>query len=164
MATPQQSTGFRLEIRRTFAAPRERVFAAWTEQTQLEKWMCKDVASQVVTYHEHDPRTGGSYRMEVRDQKTGEVYWGRGVYREVRPPERLVFTWAWTKESAGGRQAPLLHPETQVTVEFFARGASTEILLTHEVFRSAKDRDEHDQGWKGCFDMLEKVLRVSGSN
>ncbi|MGB2900064.1 MAG: SRPBCC domain-containing protein [Candidatus Acidiferrum sp.] len=40
-------------------------------------------------------------------------------------------------------------PETQVTVEFFVRGNTTEVVLTHAVFGSAKDRDHHKQGWSG---------------
>ena len=157
MATPQQSPGFRLEVRRTFAAQREKVFAAWTQREQLERWMCKDIASHEVRYGELDVRAGGRYVMEVRDSATGDFYKGQGVYREVKPPEKLVFTWAWTKRQPDGRDGPL-HPETQVTVEFFVRGASTEVVLTHEIFRTAKDRDEHNQGWTGCFEALAQFL------
>jgi hypothetical protein len=45
-----------------------------------------------------------------------------------------------------------------VTVEFFVRGNSTEMVLTHAVFGSAKDRDDHKQGWNGCFDSLARIL------
>jgi uncharacterized protein YndB with AHSA1/START domain len=45
MAAPHQKPEYTLQIRRTFAAPREKVFAAWARREQLEKWMCKDVAS-----------------------------------------------------------------------------------------------------------------------
>lgn len=163
MATPKQTPEFTLQIRRTFAAPRERVFAAWARREQLEQWMCKDVATHVVIHHQQDIRTGGRYLMEVRDPAKGETYWGQGVYREVKAPEKIVFTWSWTKDTPGGAQ--LIHdsPETQVTVEFFARGDSTEVLLTHAVFTSAKDRDEHNQGWNGCLDVLARVLRTTSA-
>src|SRR6266850_888160 len=62
----------------------------------------------------------------------------------------------------GHPDGPQLHPgspETEVTVEFFARGNSTEVVLTHAVFGSAKDRDDHRQGWNGCLDLLAKALR-----
>jgi uncharacterized protein YndB with AHSA1/START domain len=160
MATPQRGPEFTLEIRRTFAAPREKVFAAWAEREQLEKWMCKDVTSHVVIHHQQDIRACGRYLLEVRDPGKGETYWGQGVYREVKPPEKLAFTWAWTKDRPDGAN---LHPgceETLVTVEFFARGSSTEVVLTHAVFSTAALRDEHDRGWNGCFDVLEKVLRA----
>ncbi len=161
MATPQADPEFTLQIRRTFAAPREKVFAAWAQREQLEQWMCKDASSHTVIHHEQDIRTGGRYLLEVRDPAKNEVYWGQGIYVEVKPPEKIVFTWSWTKDKPDGAQ---LHPdstETQVTVEFFARGDSTELVLTHAAFGSAKDRDEHNQGWNGCFDVLATVLARS---
>jgi uncharacterized protein YndB with AHSA1/START domain len=163
MATPQPTPGFTLEIRRTFAAPREKVFAAWAQREQLEQWMCKDVSAHVVIHHQQDIRTGGRYLMEVRDPGKGEVYWGQGVYREVQPPEKIVFTWSWTKTKPDGAQLHPESPETQVTVEFFARGNSTEIVLTHATFGTAKLRNEHHQGWNGCLDMLATVLQTTST-
>lgn len=159
MASAPQSKGLTLEIRRTFAAPREKVFAAWVQREAVEKWMCRDVAAHLVMHHELDMRPGGRYLMEVRDQANGETYWGQGVYREVRPPEKLVFTWSWTKYT---RDGPNMHPdspETVVTVEFFAKGDSTDVVLTHTLFASNAVRHEHEVGWNGCFDILEKTLQ-----
>ena len=163
MATPQQTPAYTLQIRRLFAAPREKVFAAWAQREQLEKWMCKDVSSHVVIHHEQDIRTGGRYRMEVRDPGKGETYMGQGVYREVKPPEKIVFTWSWMKKEPSGALTQLhpASPETLVTVEFFARGNSTEVVLTHATFGTTKDRDEHNQGWNGCFDILARVLQTT---
>ena len=158
MATAKQTPEFTLEVRRTFAAPRDKVFAAWAQRGQLEQWMCKDESAHTVIHHEQDIRTGGRYLMEVRDPRKKETYWGRGVYREVKPPEKIVFSWSWTKDTQGGPQLHPDSPETQVTVEFFARGNSTEVVLRHAVFGSAKDRDDHKQGWNGCFDSLARIL------
>jgi uncharacterized protein YndB with AHSA1/START domain len=163
MASAQQgqtNPGFALQIRRTFAAPREKVFAAWTEREQLEKWMCRDVAAHVITHHVQDIRTGGRYLMEIRDPAKGETYWGQGEYLEVKPPEKIVFSWSWTKQEPDGSRTKLNpeSPETQVTVEFFARGDSTEVVLTQAGFFSEKDRQEHDSGWNGCFDVLARIL------
>ena len=158
MATAKQSPEFTLEVRRTFAAPREAVFAAWAQREQIEQWMGKDESAHAVIHHEQDIRTGGRYRMEVRDPRKKETYWGQGVYREVKPLERIVFSWSWTKDTPDGPQLHPDSPETQVTVEFFARGNSTEVVLTHAVFGSAKDRDDHHQGWNGCFDSLARIL------
>ena len=159
MASPQQVPDCKVQIRRTFAAPREKVFAAWAQREQLEQWMCKDESAHTAIHHEQDIRTGGRYLMEVRDPRKKETYWGRGVYREVKPPEKIVFSWSWTKYAPDGPQLHPDSPETQVTVEFFVRGNSTEVVLTHAVFGSAKDRDEHNQGWNGCLDLLAKVLQ-----
>jgi uncharacterized protein YndB with AHSA1/START domain len=163
MATPNQSpqaTEFLVEIRRTFAAPRERVYAAWAQRDQLERWMCKDVAAHEVIHHQQDIRTGGHWRMEIRDAAKNEIYWGEGTYLEVKPPEKIVFTWAWSKETRGGPSMDM-HPEspvTEVTVEFFAHGENTELVLTHRGLGSAKLRKEHETGWIGCLNELEKTL------
>ncbi len=108
-------------------------------------------------YLELDVRTRGRYVMEVTDSATGGEYIGRGLYREVMPPEKLVFTWACTRRQPDGSEGSL-HSETQVTVEFWERARSTEVVLTHEFFRTARERQETEQGWKGCFDALAGVV------
>ena len=148
-----------LEVRRTFSAPREKVFAAWTQREQLEKWMCADQGAHKVIHHRQDIRTGGSYLMEIHDSAKKEVYWGQGVYREVTPPEKIVFTWSWTGSAPDGPQLHPDSPETLVTVEFFVRGNSTEVVLTHATFTTQKDYNDHNQGWNGCFDVLAKLLQ-----
>jgi uncharacterized protein YndB with AHSA1/START domain len=120
--------------------------------------MCRDVSNHTVIHHRQDIRTGGSYLMEVRDPAKGETYWGQGVYREVKAPEKLVFSWCWTKERPDGVN---LHPgseETEIIVEFFARGDSTEVVLTHAVFATKAVRDDHERGWNGCLDILARFL------
>ena len=164
MATAKQASEFTLQVRRTFAAPREKVFAAWAKRDQLEQWMCKDESAHTVIHHQQDIRTGGRYLMEVRDPGKGETYWGQGVYREVKPPEKIVFSWSWTKDTQDGPQLHPDSPETEVTVEFFALGNSTEVVLTHVVFGAAKDRDEHNKGWNGCLDLLAKVLHTTSTS
>jgi uncharacterized protein YndB with AHSA1/START domain len=106
-----------------------------------------------VKYLELEARTGGRYVMEVIDTASGEEYIGQGIYREVTPPQKLVFTWAWKKKQRDGSEVAL-EPETQVTVEFWERGGSTEVLLTHESIRTEKTAKATEQGWKGCFDAL----------
>ena len=79
-----------------------------------------------------------------------------GIYREVRAPERLVFTWAW--ETTGQRG-----PETLVTVEFHARGGTTELVLTQEEFETVDACDRHRQGWSSSFDCLYEYLSEKGA-
>ena len=143
-----------LRLSRVFQAPRERVWAAWTQREQLEEWMCKDVPTHNPKYVELDVRPGGRYVMEIPlpDGK----YIGQGTFREVTPPERLVFTWSWRRvpEKPGER----LGGESVVTVELFDRGASTEMLFTHTNFESAEIREGTRTGWLGCFEVLERLL------
>ena len=76
----------------------------------------------------------------------------------MRPPERIVFTWHWTKTTQDGENLHPQSPDTVVTVEFHERGDVTEVVLTHGVFGSQGDYNDHQGGWNGCFDLLEKVL------
>ena len=72
-----------------------------------------------------------------------------GVYREVVPNEKLVFTWAW-------KSTP--ERESLVTVTFKPDGAGTLLTLLHEQFFDADARDRHQQGWAGAIDKLEKLF------
>lgn len=97
-----------------------------------------------------DLRVGGRFRLGMRKLPDGEIFYLAGTYREVRPPERLVYTWRWESEPELG--------ETLVTVELRERGASTEVVLTHELFPSAEVRQQHERGWASCLDRLAKIL------
>jgi len=98
-----------------------------------------------------DLRQGGQYLFE--GNKGGKTWSVRGEYLEVRPPEKLVYTWTWNNDPAHGEPTG----DTLVTIDFIERGEETDVVLTHERFATAKARDEHAQGWKGCLDRLSKL-------
>jgi uncharacterized protein YndB with AHSA1/START domain len=157
MTSPPAGPKMSLQLRRVLQAPRERVWAAWTQREQLEEWMCKDVPAHHPKYVDLDVRPGGRYTVEIPlpDGK----YIGTGTFREVRPPEKLVFTWSWKRfPEKPGEQ---LGGESVVTVELFDRGASTEMLLTHTDLESAENREDTRTGWLGCFEVLARLLEGS---
>jgi uncharacterized protein YndB with AHSA1/START domain len=78
-----------------------------------------------------------------------------GSYREIRPPEKLVFTWILDHQNCGGSEG--VTGETLVTVEFQDHGGSTAVVLTHEFFPNDKARDGHQLGWNGCLDHFAEV-------
>ena len=131
-----------LRLTRVVPAPRDAVFRAWTEPEQLKRWWVP-FPGMSVPAAEVDLRPGGRYRFTVRNAR-GEEFHLSGVYREVRPPERLVYTWRW--EGADG--------ETLVTVDFESSGATTLLHLTHEQFPDDAVRDRHGAGWAGVLDSL----------
>jgi uncharacterized protein YndB with AHSA1/START domain len=141
--------GESLRLTRVFAAPPARVFRAWTDAEQMRHWFCP--YDHWTVEAECDPRVGGAYRVAMHDPDTGTDHVARGTYREVRPPERLVFTW-----QLQGQQPPF--PETLVTVEFRDLGGRTEVTLTHEALPTPEYRERHAHGWNGCLDRLGKVL------
>jgi uncharacterized protein YndB with AHSA1/START domain len=105
-----------------------------------------------------DARVGGKYRLQVR-RADGEFFTTVGIYREVKPPERLVFTWAFEKDGSGVECGEVEPPEMLVTLEFKARGKQTELILTHEKFASVESRDRHNEGWNRCLNELGKFVR-----
>jgi uncharacterized protein YndB with AHSA1/START domain len=140
----------RLVLRRTFAASRERVFAAFTEADQMRLWMGPGEYSVVEA--KSDLRPGGAYRVTMQDAG-GERMVVRGVYRDVRPPERVSYTWAWEEDT------PAEEVETLVTIEFAADGTLTNVILTQERFASEESRDRHVGGWSTALDQLATLLR-----
>jgi len=139
-----------LRLRRTFAAPRERVFRAWTVPEEMKQWTAPgDMTTPVA---EVDLRPGGRYRIHMQAPDGAVTHRLVGVYRLVDPPKKLVYTWGWENEPESG--------ETLVTVEFLDRGASTELVLTHELFPNDEASRKHEAGWTACFDKLARVVQV----
>ena len=145
----------RLVITRTINAPRERVFQAWTEPTHLLRWWSAH-AGWTAPIVEVDLRVGGRYRLGMQDPEQEHPYVVGGVYREVTPPEHLVFTWTW--EKMPGDNTDWTPAETVVTLQLHDRQGATEVVLTHEQFPDAHMRDEHNEGWGGCLDQLAQYL------
>jgi len=139
-----------LRITRTFAAPREKVFQAWTDPKALAKWFAPSAEFQT-RIPKFELRVGGGYRIEMQLGEKNNIV--EGTYREIRPPQKLVFTWRWATPSTGGDAG-----DTLVTIDFADRDGKTEVILTHEGFPTAEARDAHDHGWIGCFDRLGKYV------
>jgi uncharacterized protein YndB with AHSA1/START domain len=153
-----EQNNIKLELSRVFDAPRELVFKAWTDANQFKQWFgasaCDGGSLQSAKV---DVRVGGKYRLQVR-RADGEFFTTVGTYREVKAPERLVFTWAFEKDGSGDEYGEVEPPEMLVTLEFKARGKQTELILTHEKFASVESRDRHEQGWIRCLDSLGKFV------
>jgi uncharacterized protein YndB with AHSA1/START domain len=148
MAKTQTSPETTLQLKRTFAAPRDRVFRAWTDASILAQWFAPS-PEYVAVVPEFEFRVGGRYRFEMH-HKGGNVHRVYGTYREIDAPEKLAFTWHWESDQA---------QESVVTIEFRELGpSSTEMILTHENLPSTEERDKHSYGWNGCLDQLETLL------
>lgn len=137
--------GHKLVVSREFAAPRELVWKAWTQPDQMKAWLSlgKDMTCESIRA---DLQVGGKFRIQMK-RPDGEYFTAAGSYLEVKPPERLVYTWDWEKDGAGTEFGELEGTETQVTVELRASGQGTQLVLTHEKFVSRDSRDRHEFGW-----------------
>ena len=137
-----------LTLTRRFRARPEKVWAAWTDPEKLIAWFCTSKARPGSFRAELDVRVGGRYRISF-DHESGEYFQVDGVYREVVPNEKLVFSWAW--HSTAER-------ESLVTVSIRPDGAGSLMVFTHEQFFDEAARDGHAKGWNELFAQLENLL------
>jgi uncharacterized protein YndB with AHSA1/START domain len=135
-----------LTIKRRLKAPPAKVYAAWTEPRHLTLWFGPDAGP--VLNAELDVRKGGRYAIAFKTGD-GEEHNVSGIYREVRPNEKLVFTWSW-------RSMP--ERESLVTILIKPDGGGSLLTLIHEQFFDEAARDRHNQGWNGCINKLERYL------
>jgi uncharacterized protein YndB with AHSA1/START domain len=138
-----------LVISRTYPAPAERVFKAWTDANQLGQWFAP--TDDYTTKATVDLRVGHEYRISIA-HKGGNIHNVLGTYRLIDPPRKLVYTWRWE----GGPET-----DTLVTVDFTPRGDSTEVTITHDQFLDAETRNKHSEGWNGCLNRLERLFPSS---
>jgi uncharacterized protein YndB with AHSA1/START domain len=144
--SPQAEIKPSLTLKRRLNAAPEKVYAAWTDPAKIAKWFGPE---QIVSVRaETDVRAGSRYRIVARSTD-GEEHDVSGVYREVVPNEKLVFTWAW-------KSTP--ERESLVTVAIKADGGGSLLTLTHEQFFDEPARDRHRSGWTGALDKLERFL------
>jgi uncharacterized protein YndB with AHSA1/START domain len=135
-----------LRLKRTYAAPPEKLFKAWTDPLALRAW-CAPSDKFSVPHAEVDLKHGGRFKIVMRSPD-GEDRAASGIYSELRPPEKLVFTWGW-EEGAG---------ETLVIVEFRRKGPATELVLTHELFPAKAGMEEQLESWAGCLARLKRFI------
>ena len=135
-----------LNLTRIIRAPRDRVFAAWTDPAALTRWWGP---GHVTCPEAHiDLRVGGSYRI-ANLEADGSVTWISGEFQQVHPPAQLVYTWSVSIVPGG---------PTLVTLDLKDHPQGTELVLTHSRFVAEPIRDMHLQGWNGCIDKLEQFL------
>jgi uncharacterized protein YndB with AHSA1/START domain len=140
-----QSRGV-LRIERTFDAPAQAVFDAWTSVEVLRRWWHAEHDWET-PHAEVDLRVGGTIHATMRNPDDGAEYGGRGEFTVVAPPERLVFTWTW--DDVPGSQL--------IEVDFRERDGRTTVTLTHRGLDD-ESRDAYRDGWDKSFDNLDRAL------
>jgi uncharacterized protein YndB with AHSA1/START domain len=131
------------EVSRLIDAPVNAVFRAWTDPKQMVQWMGPDnVTCERV---ELDVRPGGAYVIEMKAPQ-GE-HTATGVYKEVIPNKKLVFTWEWKDGTV---------KNSQITVTFAGQGTGTLVTILHEMLPTQDSADQHAKGWTGCLNGLSE--------
>ena len=138
-----------LEIKRLIKAPRDRVYAAWTDPAQLIQWFGPEKVQTRDLIA--DTRVGGKFRWDLTNSE-GEKMTCLGEYRELEPGKKIVFTWQWDDDETWENHTSI------VTVELSDADGGTELRLTHEQLPNEASRDGHTGGWNSALDKLEKFL------
>jgi uncharacterized protein YndB with AHSA1/START domain len=137
-----------LTLKRRLHASPEKIFAAWTDPQKITRWFGPPDTVSGSVRAELDVRVGGRFRASF-NTASGEYYEVSGIYREVTPGERLVFSWAW--HSTPER-------ESLVTVSLKPDGDGTWLTLQHEQLFDQATCDSHARGWGGSLDRLEATI------
>jgi uncharacterized protein YndB with AHSA1/START domain len=143
MKSEMKISGNRIQIARVFDAPRQLVFAWWTQAEKLQQWSgCKAATKCEIVM---DFRVGGSFTQKMHIAGAGEFSF-TGKYDEIVEPERISY------------HADFGHAMTRVVVEFFEQGNRTRMVLTHDGFPDESSCKAVSQGTTESLDKLASML------
>jgi len=132
-----------LRIERTYRAPIERVFEAWTSEEVLRRWW-RTERDWDTSDAQVDLRVGGAVRVVMRDIGSGREIGGSGLYTEVEPPTRLAFTWLWDGQTT----------RTLIELDLSENDGVTTVVFTHRDLWDEEAVREHEDGWTRMFEFL----------
>jgi uncharacterized protein YndB with AHSA1/START domain len=136
-----------VRIERTFDAPAEDVFDAWTSEEVIRRWFIPQDGWQEPSA-EVDLRVGGKIRVVMRD-RDGEPVGAGGEYTLIERPHRLAFTWTFDDDPSNLQM---------IELEFTERDGVTTVLFVNSDISGEERRDAQYEGWSTCFDEMERVL------
>ncbi|GAA1798594.1 SRPBCC domain-containing protein [Agromyces neolithicus] len=156
MTEQTATTRKQFTITRVFDAPRDLVWQAWTTEADAAEWWHPRGIEIKPGSVSVDARVGGRYAYTMVNPADGQEYPTAGVYREVTPPERLVYTWGSPGDADD--QAPV------ITVELRELPDDRTEMLFHLVGIDGAPGDENVyDGWYSAFDMLAEQLATTGT-
>ena len=143
----RMTDGLTLRMERTYRAPAQAVFDAWTSEEVLRRWFHAG-RDWETTEAEVDLRVGGTVRVVMRDPDADAEYGGGGTYTEIDPPRRLAFTWLWDDVST----------RMLIELDFEEAGGVTTVRFTHSGLWDEDAVRSHEGGWTTAFDNLARAL------
>jgi uncharacterized protein YndB with AHSA1/START domain len=139
-----------LRVERTFQAPIEAVFDAWTSEEVIRRWWQAERGWDTAEA-EVDLRVGGAVRVVMRDPTKGVEYGGGGSYTEIERPTRLAFTWIWDGNTR----------RTLIEIDFEETDGITTVRFTHSGLWDEEALRSHEDGWRKLFDSLQRALEAA---
>jgi uncharacterized protein YndB with AHSA1/START domain len=141
------SEGHTLQMERTYEAPAQAVFDAWTSEEVMRRWWHAEHDWET-SVAEVDLRVGGQVRVVMRNPHTGDEYGGGGRYTIIEPPEKLAFTWVWDDDTKS----------QMIELEFEEADGVTTVRFTHSGLWNEESVRSHEGGWGRAFDNLGRAL------
>lgn len=157
-------------IARQFDAPRDLLWKCFTEPKHMAQWF--GPKGSTIVSSTMDLQVGGAYQGAMRDE-SGRVMWAKFVYREITPPERLVWVHSFSDAAGGLTRHPLsatwpLELLTTVTLEAQPDGKTRVTLRWSPINATAEEQATFDaahggmtQGWTGSFERLDAYLATA---
>jgi uncharacterized protein YndB with AHSA1/START domain len=154
-------------ITRTLNAPRKLVWQAFTEAERLKEWFGPKGFTPDVS--KMDLRPGGTYHYRLKGPD-GSTIWGKWVFREIVPQQRLVTISSFSDENAGVARHPMAPTWPRETLSVFtfedAGDGKTKITISWAPHNASEEegktfdagRPSMTQGWSGTFEQLEAYL------
>ena len=136
-----------LRMERTYEAPAQAVFDAWTSEEVIRRWWHAEHDWET-SEASVDLRVGGEVRVVMRDPAKDVDYGGGGIYTEVDPPTRLAFTWIWDGDTR----------RTLIEIDFEEVDGTTAVRFTHSGLWDEEAVRAHDEGWGNVLDGLGREL------
>lgn len=136
-----------VRIERTFDAPAEDVFDAWTSEEVIARWF-KPAQGWQEASAEVDLRVGGSIRVVMRSPEGAPVGAG-GQYTLIERPHRLAFTWTFDDDPSN---------QQMIELEFTELDGVTTVWFVNSDISEVERRDSQYEGWSACLDEMGRIL------
>ena len=138
-----------LTLERHYPVAPQKVWRAWTEPEAVKQWWGPG-GNDPVSLAQLDVRVGGRFRV-VFGGAQGKDHEVEGIYKEVVPERKLVFSWTWPNST----------PErvSQVTISLTPSAGGTDFHFLHEQLFDETVRDNHKRGWSESLAKLEIFLQ-----
>lgn len=133
-----------LKVSRTINADKETIFKALTDQTIMQKWFFAGPDGWSASV-KSTAKVGEEYQIDMHGEN--DTYTHTGVFKEIIPNKKLVFTW-----NSKAVQ------DTVVTITLTEKGDSTEVTLVHEFMPNKEMIENHTKGWTVILERLDRVV------
>ena len=136
-----------VQISWNFPYPPAKVWQAWTDPAIAQLWFGSDPAGKVLAAN-FDVQINGAYSVTFANSD-GTEFTCQGVYKEIDPPHKLVFTWGWADQ-----------PEVAelITLHFTPNEGGTLMLFEQSNIDPSTTLHNYEEGWRRTFQKLEKAL------